>query len=393
MKRGLGLAIAIAVLAAGFGYILPKSFAPAWRVTDFKYFWLAGELWGQGVSPYGSDYFEAARSAFERGSVPKRWAYPPHFRFITEPVAWMDFETAARVWRMLLVLSIAAGAALLVATARTHARAFPLWLAPLVAGLALTMTATAHSVSIGQSSPPVFLAYCVLLWGYVTERRLPVIVALVVMMIKPTYGLTPALFLLGQFRWWLPLFSAGALTLALTGLAILGTPPLEVVTGILDAFESYEGSAANAATSMNGIRHLIAISGGGDVSQLVVLGTGGAVALALGAWTKGAANTSRRLRAVILLTLVILLFAPLHTYDGYYVLAVTVPALALGRLSALVGIGLFLLTWRSGNLGAITGLHPAENLSFQGATIESLAALLAALVLATVLLGRQPNQR
>jgi len=379
-------------LLAATLYIGSKVFLPAIGAVDFKYFWLAGDLWQDGINPYGPDFNERGREVFTRGFVPPQWAYPPHFRPISELMALAPFETAAVIWRALFVLAIAGGIfALFVALPKADRP--PLYI--MLAGLAFTLSlsATAITIAIGQSSALIFLGYCLFVFGYLKENRWSLGIALILMMIKPTYGFIPAFFLLAHFRHFRVIAVSAVITIGLSVWGLWGFDLQETFAGLGEAFAKYKGSRLNSAQEMTGLRHIVYVVSGADTSQLAYVAIG--IALAFGIGRFMSANELRehdRLRVVVLLGLVLLVFAPLHSYDGYFVLAVVIPALVLSRAELLICIPLLLITWRSNNLANITGLKLEEARTFTGSTLESFTAAVT-LVLFYVALTRTTSIR
>ena len=370
-------------------YIVPKIVEPVIVAVDFKYFWLAGTLWQDGINPYGPAFLERAREIFVSGSVPPQWAYPPHFRPISELMALASFETSAVIWRSFCVVAIAGGTLSLFAAVRETSR-FPVYVMMVFVAIALTFSATAATVAIGQSSALIFFGYCLFVYGYLRDMRISLCIALILLMIKPTYGFIPALFLLAHFRYFGLILLSAAITVAISVWGIWGHGIQEITAGLIDSFAKYKYAQINLAPEMTGLRHLVYAVGFGETSQVVYVLVGSTLAFSLGLFTyaKDLAEPDR-IRAVVLLGLLMLLFAPMHTYDGCFALAVVVPALALSRLEALICIPLLLITWRSNNLAVVTGLKLEETQTFAGSTLISCASAITLLALAAVLLQQK----
>jgi len=380
--------VAAILLLIGFIYLTPKVFEPPVGAVDFKYVWLAGDLWLDGISPYGPIFQERAQVIFDGGSIPPQWAYPPHFRPISQLTALAPYETSAIFWRAFLALAIVTGTGLLISAVRTDDR-FPVSLAIISLAVSLTLSATAISVSIGQSSALIFLGYCLFVYGYLKCNQPALGLALILLMLKPTYGVIPAFFLLAHFRFFRVIVIAAAVTVALSVWGLLGQGIHETISGVSDAVAKYKFDRINLAPEMTGLRHIVFASGLGETSQFLYILGGIGLAFGLGVWAQaGDPDGSKRIRAVVMLGLLFLLLAPLHTYDGYFALAVALPALGLSRLEAIACMPLLLLTWRSNNLAAVTGFKLPETRVFTGSTIESVAAAATILVFAIILIAR-----
>lgn len=301
-------------------------------------------------------------------------------------MALAPFEIAAVIWRALFVLSIAGGVtALFLSLPATDRPPFYVILA--VLGLSMSLSATAMTVAIGQSSALIFLGYCLFVYGYLKDNRWLLGLALILLMIKPTYGLIPAFFLLAHFRYFHLIVVSALITIGLSVWGLWGLDLQETWAGLSEAFAKYKGSRLNSAPEMTGIRHLVYAFGGGDTSQLVYVALGSALAFGIGRYAQ--ANDVRevdRLRAIVLLGLILLVFAPLHSYDGYFTLAVVVPALAISRIELIVCVPLLLVTWRSNNVAGITGLKLEETRTFPGTTLESFAAVVTLVIFVFVLM-------
>lgn len=384
---------AFLLLLIAAAYIVTKVMLPWGSAVDFRYFWLAGDLWNSGQSPYGPSFLNRARDVFDTGNVPPQWGYPPHFRPVSAVLALAPVDVSAHLWRAFGVLAILAGVLLLIAGIQPW-RQIPIWGYMLLLTAALTMSASATSITIGQSAPLIFLGYALFVCGYLRDRPGMLILAMVIIMVKPTYGAIPCFFLLFQLRYLGTVIIAAILTLLLSAWGLWGQDLQVVIGQILEAFASYKDAPVNGAAEMTGLRHLVYAAGFGDRSQLVFVLTGCGLACLLGATlNRRHATDPARLRAVVLLGLLTVVFGPLHTYDGFFVLAIAIPALALSRVEIAAGAVLFLATWRSNNLATVTGLRLPDSTYFPGSTIEALAAcgILVLLLIVQAARGRRPE--
>jgi hypothetical protein len=378
----------IAIFMIAIFYLMPKIFNPPLGAVDFKYVWLAGRMWLEGHNPYGPGFYEQAQVVFEGGSTPQQWAYPPHFRPISQFAAIAPYETAAIFWRAFLALAVFGGTGLLIAAVRADGR-FPASVAILVLAVSLTFSATAISISIGQSSSLVFFGYCLLIYGYLKNHKGAICLALIIIMLKPTYGVIPAFFLLAHSRYFKVIAIGALITLALSVWGLLGQGINETISGVSDAVGKYATQPVNLAPEMTGIRHVVFACGLGETSQFLYVLCGVIFAFGLGLLVQfGYSSNFNRIRSMVVLGLLVLLFAPLHTYDGYFALAVVVPALALSRLEAIACMPLLLLVWRSNNLATVTGFKLPDTQIFTGSTIEAVAATATFLLFAIMLLAR-----
>ena len=137
----LGLAV---VLLAYFG----AKILGAGDTIDFKYIWLAGELWSEGVNPYTEVYVARGEEAFVGLNPPTFWVYPPNWWPIATGSAVLSYETAGLLWRILSVVCLFLGCFVITKSLPN----LPFWVHIAFWGVAATMSATAITLSLGQTS-------------------------------------------------------------------------------------------------------------------------------------------------------------------------------------------------------------------------------------------------
>ncbi|MFN6952588.1 MAG: glycosyltransferase 87 family protein [Albidovulum sp.] len=352
---------------------------------DFRYFWLAGRLWAEGISPYGPVFAEAGARLIPAGHVPEIWPYPPNLWLPAVAISPLSLTTAWAVWLVAEVVALAVASAVL-------AWGLPVWLIPggqrrpafvrlafFCGHLALvaTLEATHLAVYVGQSALFIHLGATMLLAGIARGRSGLATAGLVCVCMKPQVGAVVALALLVSGR-------AGAhivLRAALVSL-LLVLPPMAirptVVLDWLQTLGAYDGATlANMAVAMTGLRHLLWMATGWDIGNLSAMAATMAAALAVALWLRDAAarDAAGRVRLLVAEFLVVLAFAPLHMYD-FVLFGIGLLALFGARgprlAAAVVGAAAFVKPTDVHVL--LSGQHPTS--FFPGSTLATVGALI-----------------
>jgi hypothetical protein len=236
---------------------------------------------------------------------------------VARAIAALDYAAAQPVWRTLSVAIYVLGTALALAVAGRQNGG----IRPLRAGAAIAYaaggTATAIAVSLGQSSPLLFLGVCLFVAAWSARHRGLMAAALVALALKPTLGLALAALLLPAPYWRRSLLAAGAVTLAMAAPVFLAHgfgATLQAWLGIVGGFD---GLATNTPAETTGIRNLVAAGTGVVLSSTVNLALG-CVAIGLVgvvAVRRGQANPELHRASAELALAVAALAVTLHTYD------------------------------------------------------------------------------
>ena len=364
---------------------------------DFRYFWLAGTMWSDGVSPYGAAFGETGARLITEGHVPEIWPYPPNLWLPSVALAQFDLSTSWHIWLCIQLLALPAASAALAlwlpqeripGATRHSMRVTRLGFFCLHLVLMSSLEATHLSVYVGQSSVLIYLAAALVVAGLARGRRGMVVAGLVVIFMKPQIGAAVALGLMLMGR-------AGLRPVILATLAslLLIVPPMvvkaDVVLDWLMSLGDYDGvTLANMAVAMTGIRHLLWIYGGVDIGNIAAMGVTLMVCIGVAlhqrtvlvrrgeCWNRAAPDL------MIAQVLVILAFSPLHMYD--FVLF-GVACLALSYASgpripaALIGAAMFVkptdvFVWLQG---------ARASTFFPGSTMATIGALILLLVVLT----------
>ncbi len=408
MTRRLAITTVSTLLAmAGAWYLCRVALLAADEAGyDFRYNWLAGRLWLQGVSPYLPGYQEAGTALIVRGHVPELWVYPPNWWAISTTLGLTGLAEANVAWNLMGVGLAALSSVMLVRAflrcRREHVLPLPVvgdvfdwgWALVLLHFFATAgLEATALTLAIGQTSLLVLFGVSLLLYG-ASRARLPLAAAgLAVVLLKPQIGVV--------FLCVLPLAGPWARQLVLAALgisAVLAVPAAVVDPSVAMQFvrnvTSNDGyTVANLPQAMTGVRLAVWELLGRDAGSIVaVAATVGAALLLARRSVRLAVDATPHVlvwQVTTLTVAVILAMAPLHYYD--FVLVCTVaPAFLLARgVSLWAGLVGAALIARADWLGKLTGFYDPDVPIFEGSILSSVgAALLLIAMLDAVRLNR-----
>ena len=160
-----------------------------WDVVtlDLRFFWLAGEFWREGLSPYNTDFATAAAEQFNitKGAI---WYYTPNWFFISVLLSELSPLAASRVVlfvnALLLlgasILNVAAYRSLLKTSALIDRKAaftkllasLPLWAVfGLHAGFMALSQAAGNSLHLGQSSILIYFGASMLVFALPSKTQ------------------------------------------------------------------------------------------------------------------------------------------------------------------------------------------------------------------------------
>ncbi|MEM8771702.1 MAG: glycosyltransferase 87 family protein [Pseudomonadota bacterium] len=363
---------------------------------DFRYFWLAGEMWTRGDNPYDAAYIEEARNRFDM-QVGAIWVYAPNWFPIAAIQSLLSPLGGSRLWL------IANGALLLGASwlnvrtlqfakpARTDDRqlisdalmsapTFTLFL--LHAGAVSLMQAAGNTLHLGQSSILIYFGLSLLLYGMSGKRPWFGAIGLALVMLKPQIGivLLPALGAFAYGRRVMVL--AGSVSLLMAAPALIITPAPDILLSMAGRMLQYNDLFYNMPGAMTGLRHIVWALGGPDFGSgyYILLALSASCGLALAARGK---LISGGPTALLYLTVVCFFFlAPLHVYDLVALGAVALPAAVMRAPFGTASLAAFAVLWRAGNLPQIGALEAAAPVYYPGSLYATLAcaALFAAML-------------
>lgn len=308
--------------------------------VDFRYFWLSGRIWLEGGDPYGPALGALGAEIFPMQRI-NPFFYPPNWRLIAELTASAPLETAARTWAAMSVVATAGAAACLsrLFTRRTAGlaagRGSVVRFAPL--GFIVAMFASQGlqlSMAVGQPTPFLLLAVAGLLVAANEKRRGLAAACLVVLLLKPQFGL-PLLMVAASapgFRKAAMIAAAATAGLCLFGL--MNGAPLTVAGSFLTNLSAYGGFPENAPLAVSGPQLFLAWAGAPTPPGIAQAATS-IVAAALAGMAAGYAADAKAIagahavasstHAFVAALVVALWMSPTHNVD--FVLALPVMAL------------------------------------------------------------------
>lgn len=393
------LAAGTALLLA-FLYFATKVLDPHVASVDMKFIWLAGLLWSEGISPYGSDYILRAQEIFVDTNVPQAMLYPPYWYPWARLFALLPVEQAQHLWGYMSGMMILAGSALITMTfwpLRSSGSGW--WIAAFLV-FVLCCTGTAQSISMGQTAPILLLGLALFLYGLTRRSLIAICAALVLLMLKPHVGLPFAAFALIQRDTWAAVLWAAALSVVASLPAVLPYGLLEVARDYLEMLHAHDSNPVFAPMMLTGYANVTHYLFGWDSSGFgpVVMATLAAAVAAL--WLRrveSGARTDARLRLTTALSLLagVMFIVPLHTYDLLLAAPILfLPCLLRPRYGfewTAWGAALIIL-FRPNNLAQAAGLVTEAESYFSGSALASVA-LLVLWLLSLALVARAARER
>ena len=386
--------LAAAVLLGG-SYMIAKAFFDDNAPIDFAFLWWAGELWTAGASPYGPAWHTMDESVYGgAGNVRSQWFfYPPHWWPVSSLLAQMPLEQAVAVWRGLSVAAVLGSMALLLRAVRATLGPVSPWRLGALVLFACASSAVAITLALGQTSAVLLLGISLFCSAWLLGSRWQMVLALVLLSLKPNFGLAFLALAAASGGWWASIAWAA-------GIALLAALPALVPHGFvaelkayLEVVGNYSELATNAPQGSTGLRNLVATTFGTDLSPTgLALAASVAAALVGGRVARGAPGAEQSAALLCLIVPLTMLFASLHEYDALFLvpliplcLRLPVPAQGLIALALLV-------VFRANNLATLTGLVDPRSGSAPGSLLLSLAYLWLVCVAAVVLL-RESRRR
>ncbi|WP_170376769.1 glycosyltransferase family 87 protein [Ruegeria atlantica] len=394
IARRATLCLSLLMCALALAYLLLKitqlSALPAGY--DFRFIWVAGDMWHGGINPYGPTFLAHGEANIEVGHVPVLWPYPPTWWIFAAPLGALDLNTASVVWNIFgLVIVIATCGMLTSAFTTAFPRRaqmideftggqvfFPLF--SVVFFLLAILEATAILFSVGQTTLIAGLGIAVMLWSRVGGRLFFEAVGLTLVLLKPQIGAPfVVLYLLFDAH------SRKVVLMAVLLSALLTVPSLLVAPStILDFFRNlaaYDGfTIANLPQSMTGLRLIIWEVTDRDIGSsvatiitlvIIVVLCHGSTRL-----TRACDANKHTWQVFGLACAAIVALAPLHIYD-FVLLAAPLTLLFRGRIVSTLFAGLgAMLIWRSENLVDIWAFHVDGVEIFPSSRLATIGALL-----------------
>lgn len=385
------IAVATVFVLPALTYLGYKSLLDPSDTIDFKYIWLAGYLWVSGENPYGPSYLASGAEMFAGKNIPEWWVYPPNWWPIASGFAALPYERAAALWRLSGGALLGFGVIVLLVSARLRFAQVSFFRQAAFVVLVSASTPTAVSLSLGQTSPLLFLGTSLFACAWLTRNRHLMVLAVVLLAFKPNVCLVLCALLLTNIFWWPSLLLGGFVTLTLAAPAFVAHGYSEILHPYLELIRRYSESPVNSPQSTTGLRNLLHQIGVSSVSP-IMLNSVGVIVLGLLGYTTKNRNTSNGDSTIIALAIVLVaLLVPLHTYDMVVLFLLIILAVGLQAWVQLVLAVALAVVFREANLAIFTGLFDQSAIYFPGSFLVSIAILAMAASLAwQVFAARHP---
>lgn len=360
-RRGCGRALwivpALLVVAAAAQLAL-RTWGQPLNTTDYRYIWLAGDLWTRGINPYGAQFIAQSETIFGPGNELASWMYPFHWFLPAAALALLPPQESFHAWQLLCLVLLLVTAWLVArhdAAAGVRNRAGA-WLPGVL--YCLTFTALGAALRLGNPVIVLLPGLAAIALGLATGSRALQVAGAVLVSLKPQFGLPIMLCMLLSPQGLLSLVIAAPVVAALVIPAAIAVDlPAQVVGMLGNITGEYARIPINDPSQMIGLAAALSWLAGAEVSvsQGMIL----ACAVAL-----GAALLCRRLdlpahrRGVAFLlvaTLCVTCLVGVHPAD-LSLLALLLPLLGQLRGGARVAVILgYALLWRPENVALLLG--------------------------------------
>lgn len=361
----------------GLLYLSKKALFDDADTVDFKFIWLAGRLWNDGISPYSQDFRAAGESLFVGLNRPTHWFYPPNWWPVSATAALLPYETAGALWRAISASMIILGSYVAIKAFDRSPQAAEPWRWIIFIGLATTSSATAITLSLGQTAALTFLGVSLFIYAYLHDRRGIMTAALILLMLKPNIGIVISAALLARRFWWGSLAAASAVTLAMAAPPLISNGLIQVFQGYLTELAYFEEDPSNFPSVMTGLRHWVYLFAGVDLPALGMVGAGVVAAFLVG--TRQDQDKEKKSSLLFLLISLSALFVTLHLYDAIFLFPLTLLCMRWGRVKQALVLVAALILFRTNNLAEFVysiGIYSEGGLNGLGATLFSSAVVI-----------------
>jgi hypothetical protein len=380
-RKPVAAIIGLGMILPALAYLLAKMFLDRSDTVDFKFIWLAGYLWDQGIDAYSDAFATTGQAMFTGTNRPPGLLYPPSWYPIAALVAKLPYDLAAPVWRVVSGLMLILGSLISIKTVQDHlGRPGALRIGVFVLFMGAS-SASAISLSLGQTAPVIFLGVAFFLHAMFTRSTWPMIIALCLVMLKPNFGIVLVAFLLAQPFWWRAILGAMVVSLVASLPVFWASGLVTTVTHYLHQLSYYDALPTNIPPSATGLRNLVFHLTGLNLPSTGLALLGAAAAFAMGVVTHlrsaKLGHMPRDAAAGFALVLATAFLAvSLHTYD----LLILGPLLLVTLRSAWIiqasVLGTMLILLRGNNLVLKTGFYFEGSGYSPDSFLASLAILL-----------------
>lgn len=343
---------------------------------DFKYIWLAGDMWGDGESPYGLQYQQKGRHLFDEFND-NPFYYPPNWWPFSVFFGHFDFHFAADLWRSINVILLITSSFLLRAGMQNVGINLTWAYLIFYTGLVSLMQAAWITLMLGQTSILLYFSVCLIIYAVLCQKQFWLVVGFCLILLKPQMGLALVSAFLPFKVYRAPLIYASVITAIITLPALLPFGIIETITSFLDGLSKYGVDAANNPQSSTGLRNIFHLITNIDLSGMLVtlLAILGVLTATILLKKHGLSIVSqvKSDEAIITLMLIICilgLLAPLHPQDLIFVAPIILLAAKFGGTFQWIISIIFLFIMRAENIALATGFYnPGAPYSFGGLVI------------------------
>lgn len=355
------------MLAAGLAHFIFQAWHH-WDVVtlDFRFFWLAGDFWTAGQSPYQPEFGVRADEQFaiKQGAI---WYYPPSWFLIASALSLGDPLVMSRIWLGVNCAFVLTSSWLNVAAFRTLAdknwlidrrapftklllELSPWTLFAIHVGFLATTQAVGNTLHLGQSSALIYFGASALAFGVVRKQNISAIAGLTILMLKPQIGFMAVIALALSAFGRRTVFASAIASLIIAFPAILIDTPVDILTALVSGASQYNAQLYNLPEAMTGLRHIEWVlfqtsnSAGFYLGLCVLLVS--AIVLAV-RFFELKLHPGEKLFLVFVTTLLV---APMHVYDFTLVGVFALAAISLRRPYAAISASALLALWRPGNI-------------------------------------------
>ncbi|MEO1136385.1 MAG: glycosyltransferase 87 family protein [Pseudomonadota bacterium] len=314
---------------------------------DFVYFWQAGHMWAMGQSPYLADYISSGAERFSIFTNP--FFYPPNTLPFLSLMAPLSPRAAANALTLLSVASMFGVITLITQSSRVlNARLSMTYVfIILILFVSLYMRPSIRIIMYGQITWILALGCAAFIYGMLSQRRVLTTAGLVLLLLKPQFGLPALVFALMQ---------ATTRTSAITAIIATGVfgviglsvgDPIENLRQLLQNVSIYSSLPENNAMTSGGLNQLFSMFSYSP-PKLAQIAIALAPAAVLARYARGQAAAPAGACAALCWAFFAL---PSHSTDFILLLPAAAYLFSSAPLSARIMIGVaFVILGRSWNL-------------------------------------------
>ena len=378
--------VGLAIGMLGITYLIWKVISLQGQDLTFKYIWLAGNLWQDGLNPYSIEYQEIGHKMFTAFNG-QPFYYPPNWWPFSNILAAFDYTTATEIWRVLNGLCIISSTFLLNGAMKKIGINLTLSSLILYTGLVSLMQASAIIIATGQTTILIYFGLCLVIYSAVNSRPLLLALGLCVMLLKPQIGVALFFAFIPFKKYHMALLYTCVLTFLLMLPALITIGPLETILPFLKGLSQHSSFATNEAQNSTGLKSILySITNfklpSTMATLLSIVGTLGA-----GLYFKKSdkENSTNFITYWMIIIMITAFVAPLHEYDMIIIAPLILLCAIYGvRAQWLLSIP-FIILARSGNIGDLLTPENADDARYYTSVITTIALVAMVIILCKVI--------